>query len=169
MALTILQHFLTSRCYPCGESHPRKPMVEDIASVPSEAARRVLIVDDDEGIRLVLGAIVRKAGYLVTFVSNTRDAIAEIGDAPPSMIFTDIFMPEVDGFELINWLRRQGSVIPLIAMSGSNKTLTGQLGTAEKLGAGASISKPFAEKDVLGAMKLALGESRPAWPGQRWN
>ena len=137
--------------------------------MPSDTARRVLIVDDDEGIRLSLGAIVRKAGYLVTFVSNAREAIAEIGDAPPSMIFTDIFMRETDGFELINWLRRQGSSIPLIAMSASNATLTGQLGIAAKLGAGATISKPFAEAEVLGAMKLASGETRPAWPGRRWN
>jgi hypothetical protein len=54
-------------------------------------------------------------------------------------------------------------------MSASNRTLTGQLGIAEKLGAGATISKPFAERDVLGAMKLAIGETPPAWPGQRWN
>ena len=111
----------------------------------------------------------RKAGYLVAFVSNAHEAIAEIGDAPPNIIFTDIFMRDADGFELINWLRRQGSAIPLIAMSASNKTLTGQLGIAEKLGADATISKPFAEHDVLGAMKLATGQNRPAWPGQRWN
>jgi CheY-like chemotaxis protein len=144
-------------------------LIEGVASVPKETVRRALIVDDDEGSRLVLGAIVRKAGYLVTFVSNAREAIAWIGDAPPSVIFTDIFMREADGFELINWLRRQGSSIPLIAMSGSNKTLTGQLRLAEKLGARATISKPILEPDVLKAMALAIGAQTPAWPGQRWN
>jgi two-component system cell cycle response regulator CpdR len=137
--------------------------------VPSEAVRRVLIVDDDETIRLVLGAIVRKAGYLVAFVSNAREAIAEISAAPPSIIFTDIFMPEADGFELINWLRRHGLSIPLVAMSGSNKTLTGQLGLAETLGAHATISKPFLEEGVLRAIASATGEQNPAWPGQRWS
>jgi len=137
--------------------------------VPNEANRRVLIVDDDEAIRLALGTIVRKAGYLVTFAGNARDAIASIDAARPSIVFTDIFMPEADGFELINWLRRSGSSIPLIAMSGANTTLTGQLGLAARLGAQATISKPFVEQDVLSAIETALGEGSPAWPSRRWS
>ena len=134
----------------------------------AESARRVLIVDDDEGIRLVLGRIVRKAGYLVGFVSKAGDAIAEIGTAAPDIIFTDIDTPQTDGLGLINWWRRQSASIPLIAMSGANKTLTGQLGLATKLGARATVSKPPLEQDVLDAIALAIDEPRPAWPGRRW-
>lgn len=134
----------------------------------AESARRVLIVDDDEGVRLVLGRILRKAGYLVAFVSNASDAIAEIGTAAPDIIFADIDAPQTDGFALINWWRRHGTAIPLIAMSGANKTLTGRLGLAAKLGARATISKPPREQDVLEAIASAIDERRPAWPGQRW-
>ena len=133
-----------------------------------ESNRRVLIVDDDELTRLVLGRIVRKAGYLVGFVSTAQDAIAEIGAAAPDIVFTDIRMPETDGFALINWLRRSHSTIPLIAMSGANTALTGQLGLAAKLGARATIAKPIRELDVLDAIQAAIGVPASAWPTRRW-
>jgi DNA-binding NtrC family response regulator len=134
----------------------------------AKSTRRVLIVDDDEGARLSLGRIVRKAGYLAGFVSNARDAIAEICVAVPDIVFTDIHTPQTEGLELINWLRRASSSIPLIAMSGANKALTGQLSLATKLGACAAVSKPLLEKDVFDAIELAVAGRSANWPGRRW-
>jgi CheY-like chemotaxis protein len=127
-----------------------------------------LIVDDDEVVRLSLARITRKAGYLVTFVSDAREAIAEICAAAPDIVFTDIFMPGTDGFELMNWLRRRKSPIPVVAMSGANKALTGQLGLAAKLGAKATIAKPFREQDVLEAIAAAVVAPESPWPSRRW-
>jgi two-component system OmpR family response regulator len=135
--------------------------------VSTKSVHRVLIVDDDETIRLILGRTVRKAGYLARFVSNASDAIAEISAEAPDIVFTDIYMQDADGFELINWLRRRSGSIPLIAMSGANETITGQLGLAAGLGADATISKPFLEQDVLAAMALATAGEIPQWPGRR--
>jgi CheY-like chemotaxis protein len=110
----------------------------------------------------------RKAGYLVAFVSNARDAIAEISVASPTIVFTDIFTSVTDGFELMNWLRRRKCPIPLVAMSGANRTLTDHLGLASKLGAKATISKPFREQDVLEAIEAAVGDQKSTWPSRRW-
>jgi CheY-like chemotaxis protein len=109
----------------------------------------------------------QKAGYLVAFVSTTREAIAEICAAAPDIVFTDIFMPGTDGFELMNWLRRRKCPVPLVAMSGANSTLTGQLGLASKLGAKATISKPIREQDVLEAIEAAVGDQEFPWPSWR--
>ena len=136
--------------------------------MPTVSDSRALIVDDDEVVRLSLARIMRKAGYLVAFVSNAREAIAEISVASPDIVFTDIFMPGTDGFELMNWLRRRKCPIPLVAMSGANRTLTGQLGLASKLGAKATISKPFREQDVLEAIVAAVGDQKSPWPSRRW-
>ena len=130
---------------------------------------RALIVDDDEVVRLSLARIMRKAGYLVAFVSTAREAITEICAAVPDIVFTDIFMPGTDGFELMNWLRRRNCPVPLVAMSGANRTLTGQLGLASKLGAKATISKPFREQDVLEAIEAAVGDQKSPWPSRRWD
>jgi CheY-like chemotaxis protein len=136
--------------------------------VSTVSGRRALIVDDDEVVRLSLARIMRKAGYLVAFVSDAREAIAEISAAAPDIVFTDIFMPGTDGFELMNWLRRRKCPIPVVAMSGANRTLTGQLGLAAKLGAKATISKPFREQDVLEAIEAAVVEPKSPWPSRRW-
>jgi len=141
-----------------------------MANVATGAGGRALIVDDDESVRLDLARSMRKAGYRVAFASTAREAIAEIGDAAPDIVFTDVFMPETDGLELINWLRRRNSPIPLVAMSGAKGTLTGQLGLAAKLGAKATIAKPFREADVLEAIAIATaaGGRKSPWPGRRW-
>jgi CheY-like chemotaxis protein len=128
---------------------------------------RALIVDDDEGVRLSLARIIRKAGYFVAFVSTAREAMAAIRAGAPDIIFTDIFMPGADGFELLNWLRRRNCATPLVAMSGANRALTGQLGLASKLGAKAAISKPLCEKDVLEAIEAAVGGQKSPWPTRR--
>ena len=140
-----------------------------MARVSTASGSRALVVDDDEVVRLSLARIMRKAGYLVAFVSTARDAIAEICAEPPDIVFTDIFLPGTDGFELMNWLRRRKRAIPLVAMSGANRTLTGQLGLASKLGAKATISKPFGEQDVLEAIEAAVGDRKFLWPGRRWD
>jgi CheY-like chemotaxis protein len=137
-------------------------------SVSTEPVRRALIADDDETVRLILGRAVRRAGYLARFVSNAREAIAEINAEAPAIVFADIYMPGADGFELINWLRRRSRAIPLVAMSGANKVITRQLGLAARLGANATLSKPLIEQDVLAAIALANADQNPHWPGQRW-
>lgn len=129
---------------------------------------RALIVDDDEVVRLCLARIMRRAGYLVAFVSTAREAIAAISAAAPDIVFTDIFMSGADGFVLMNWLRRRRSSIPLVAMSGGNTRLTGQLGLASTLGAKATISKPFRERDVLEAIEAAVRDQKSPWPSRRW-
>ena len=116
-----------------------------------------------------LARIMQKAGYLVAFGSTAREAIAEICADPPDIVFTAVFMPGTDGVELMNWLRRRKWPIPLVAMSGANSTLTGQLGLASKLGAKATISKPLQEQDVLEAIEAAVGEEKSRWPGRRWD
>jgi CheY-like chemotaxis protein len=137
--------------------------------VSAVSGSRALVVDDDEVVRLSLARIMQKAGYLVAFVSTAREAITEISAEAPDIVFTDIFMPGTDGFELMNWLRRRKPPIPLVAMSGANRTLTGQLGLASKLGAKATISKPFREQDVLEAIEVAVGDQKPSWPSRRWD
>jgi len=117
---------------------------------------------------LSLARIMRRAGYLVAFVSTAREAIAAISAAAPDIVFTDIFMSGADGFVLMNWLRRRRSSIPLVAMSGGNTRLTGQLGLASTLGAKATISKPFRERDVLEAIEAAVSDQKSPWPSRRW-
>ena len=116
----------------------------------------VLIVDDDEIILTILNAILERAGHTVRWARNALEAIAVIGESPPDIIFTDIYMPEADGFELINWLREQGHEIPLIAMSGTEGPLVDHLSLAGRLGAHSVLYKPITPESAEAAIAQVL-------------
>jgi CheY-like chemotaxis protein len=118
----------------------------------------VLIVDDDPGLRETLGRMVASVGYGVDCVADAHAAIASVGEHRPDIIITDIYMPAGDGFELLNWLRNHGMVIPVIAMSGSSSG-TGeydQLSLAQHLGAAAIIDKPFRQSKLVETIDRVL-------------
>jgi len=122
----------------------------------SEAAFSILVVDDDEVFRTILNSILSQAGHLVEWAGNGADAIAAIERRRPDAIFTDIYMPDSDGFELINWLRESRIEIPLIAMSGTQGPLVDHLTLAGRLGADAVLYKPLTAESVMGALANAL-------------
>ena len=124
--------------------------------MPAADALSILVVDDDEIFRTVLNAILEKAGHVVHWAENASRAIAAIECRRPDAIFTDIYMPDSDGFELINWLREARIEVPLIAMSGTQGPLVDHLTLAGKLGADAVLYKPLTAESVIGALERAI-------------
>lgn len=105
---------------------------------------RVLIVDDDADMRLTLKLALELAGYSVAEAANGREAIERQRSARADVVLTDIFMPESDGFEAIDALRRDFPDIKVIVMSGGAQlTKRDYLPDAELMGADATLQKPF--------------------------
>jgi CheY-like chemotaxis protein len=118
----------------------------------------ILVVDDDESLRDLLRRMFESVQYQVILASNAQDAISTIGVTPPDIILTDIYMPEADGFELINWLRKNAAAIPVIAMSGTATPRYDQLSIAENLGAIAVIEKPFRQAQIIETIDRILAK-----------
>ena len=72
------------------------------------------------------------------------------------LILTDIYMPEMEGLELLRTLREEGTRVPIIAMSG-NPDLRIALDIARRLGAVATLTKPFRREELRTAVTMALG------------
>jgi CheY-like chemotaxis protein len=123
---------------------------------PDRPRPTILVVDDDEALRSMLRRMFESVRYKVILASDAEAAIAVVMDSPPDIILTDIYMPEADGFELINWLRKNGSAIPVIAMSGTVTPRYDQLSIAENLGAAAVIEKPFRQAQVIETVDRVL-------------
>ena len=95
-----------------------------------EATRRqflrnthLLLVDDEENLRLSLTLIAKKAGYRVSIASNASDALekivqAEFGPDQIDVLVIDIQMPGMNGIELCEWLDRLERRLPVVIMSG---------------------------------------------------
>lgn len=118
---------------------------------------KILIIDDEEQIRLLLRRILEAEGYEVVEAPDGNAGIQLYRKEPIDLIITDIFMPEKEGLETITELRRDYPDIKLIAMSGGGRT--GNLDflpMAGKLGALRTINKPFTRQDMLSAVREAL-------------
>jgi CheY-like chemotaxis protein len=121
--------------------------------------RLILVVDDDAGLRDSIRALLESLGFLVSTAANAREAIREVGAQRPDVILTDIYMPEGDGYELISAMRSFGETIPIIAMSGGALQfgVEDHLGMAKRLGAEATLAKPFRAAALVETVDRAIG------------
>ena len=123
----------------------------------------VLVVDDDLALRDSIRALLESLGYVVSTVGNACEAIAEISAQRPDAILTDIYMPDGDGYELISTIRDFGDDIPVVAMSGGPYYCgTDYLGMAKRLGAVATLEKPFRPAELVETLDRAIGRRVPA-------
>lgn len=119
--------------------------------------RRILVVDDDPGIRRALHALLSRAGYQVTQARDGSEAIRMWRDQGGDLVITDLHMPEKDGIETIIELMSQTPGIRIIAMSGGGQTKRlDLLGNAALLGAVFTVEKPFTLDEMMNTVKRAL-------------
>ena len=120
----------------------------------------ILLVDDNDDARVTVARILEMAGYAVVQAPNAKVASALLKERVPDLVITDIFMPEGDGFEMLNELREREPKIPVIAISGGGiQQGLDVLSIAERLGAKRVLYKPFARRQLLDAIAEALAET----------
>ena len=109
-----------------------------------EPVKRVLVVDDDADMRLSLQLALEMAGYSVRAAANGRDALEAQAREPADIVITDIFMPEADGFEIIDSLHARFPGTKIVVISGAGKISKREyLSTAAIIGVDATVQKPF--------------------------
>lgn len=124
----------------------------------------VLLVEDDETVRDAVSLMLERAGYLVTVAENGLVAASLLEDWQPNLVITDIFMPDGDGIETLNLVKRRWPSTPVIAISGGSPMLRiDYLQVADDFGAAATVAKPFVGEQFLAtiAQVLAGGGAKP--------
>jgi two-component system response regulator AtoC len=115
--------------------------------------RRVLIVDDEENIRLVLRTLLKKQGYEVAMAEEGEGALAALESFDPDVILTDVRMPRMGGLDLLAALKQRQHPATVIVMSAyGNIDLAID---AMKAGAYDYVSKPFKPDEVVLALRKA--------------
>jgi len=115
----------------------------------------ILIIDDEEGIRVLLRTTLEAAGYEVVEASNGRQGLEQYRRRPTDLIITDIAMPEMDGLDMILELTRDFLDARVIAISGEGGEKNG-LDVAKLLGARQTFQKPFRIPQLLDAVRYEL-------------
>lgn len=118
---------------------------------------RILVVDDEDLVRMTLRQMLEAHGHEVMEAANGRDGLALFASDPADLVVTDIIMPEQEGIETIVQLRRQNPRLKIIAISGGGRTKNMDfLKIASHVGADAILSKPFSTRELLDTVRRCL-------------
>ena len=116
----------------------------------------ILLCDDNEDQRAALRLALEQAKYSVREASNGREALELQRQRASRILIADIFMPDTDGFELVDAIKREFPETKVIMISGSKKRLVDYLASARMIGVEATFEKPFNVEAPLRAVeKLA--------------
>ena len=118
-------------------------------------AKRILIVDDEVGIRELLHDILQDEGYHITLAENANQARTIRLQQPPDLVLLDIWMPEYDGISLLKeWVEQQLLTMPVIVMSGHATIDTAV--EATRMGAFDFLEKPITLQKLITTVRDAL-------------
>ena len=120
--------------------------------------RRVLVVDDEENLRLVVRSFLKREGYEVEVAASGEEALALVEAFGPDFILTDVRMPKMGGLDLLATLKAKGNEATVIVMSAyGNIDLAIE---AMKAGAYDYLQKPFKAEEAV--LTLRKAEEREA-------
>ncbi|MDR2034590.1 MAG: response regulator transcription factor [Helicobacteraceae bacterium] len=115
---------------------------------------KILIIDDDDHIRELVGALLKREGFYICEAIDGERALEEINDAKIDLYIIDIMMPKMDGFELCRYIREYREETPILM-------LTAKAEIAQKIkgferGADDYLTKPFEPQELILRVKALL-------------
>jgi two-component system response regulator AtoC len=115
---------------------------------------RVLVIDDDPGVREYLQALASRQGYRVFAAVDGEEALEKLEETRPDIITLDAVLPGMDGLETLRLLKQRLPEVPVIMLSGHGQART--IVEAMRLGANDFLRKPFEVEEIELAFKKAL-------------
>jgi DNA-binding response OmpR family regulator len=143
----------------CTPAYGSKAVIEGLLSLTPEQRRgtmadKVLLVDDEEEIRTLLGSFLESQGYQVVVASDGNEALDLVETEDPQVIILDLKLPGLNGIEVCKRLKEQEKTrsIPVIIITGfgDNKLLSLDVGADD------FVNKPFDMTDILIRIRSAL-------------
>jgi twitching motility two-component system response regulator PilG len=120
---------------------------------------KVMVVDDSKTIRRTAETLLKKEGCQVFTAEDGFDALAKIADSSPDIIFVDIMMPRLDGYQTCALIKnnstfKQTPVVMLSSKDGLFDKAKGRI-----VGSDNYLTKPFSRNELLGAIENSTGNS----------
>jgi twitching motility two-component system response regulator PilG len=118
-------------------------------TVTSSSATRVLVIDDSNTIRRSAEIFLRQGGYEVLLAEDGFDALAKVVDHEPHIIFCDILMPRLDGYQTCAIIKRnpQFAGVPVVMLSSKDGVFDKARG--RMVGSDDYLTKPFTKDQLL--------------------
>jgi len=127
--------------------------VDEQEKRPDMTGMRVMVIDDSKTIRRTAETLLKKEGCEVVTATDGFEALAKISDHQPQIIFVDIMMPRLDGYQTCaliknNQVFKQTPVIMLSSRDGLFDKARGRIVGSEQY-----LTKPFTRDELLGAIR----------------
>lgn len=138
----------------------RMSVNEDTAA--NSPKTRVLVIDDSNTIRRSAEIFLKQGGYDVYLAEDGFDALSKVNDHLPALIFCDILMPRLDGYQTCAIIKRNSRFADMPVIMLSSKDGLFDKARGRMVGSQDYLTKPFTKDQLLGAVRLHLGEDAPA-------
>lgn len=127
-----------------------------------DGSPRVLVVDDEESIRLLVSLALRHEGWEVATVATGEDAIRVADEFRPHVIVLDIMLPGVDGFQVLSRLRQAGDRVPVVFLTA--KTDVGDRVAGLTSGGDDYVVKPFSLEELSARLRAVMRRAKRIVP-----
>jgi DNA-binding response OmpR family regulator len=123
---------------------------------PVGARGPILVVDDDDNFRLLIGSVLEHFGYLVVEVTSGEEALEAASASPPQLVVLDVHLPGISGYEVCRGLRDEfGAELPVIFVSGE-RTQSFDRVAGFLIGGDDYLVKPFALDEFVARVRSQL-------------
>ena len=128
---------------------------------------KILVIDDEKDVRVVLGEVLKRAGYDAIIAANAMEGLEKLEADGADLVITDVIMPGMDGVAAIEKIRENHPDMPIIVISGGGNvapmeyepgaiSTTAYLASATNAGANRTLTKPFDRQELLDAVRALL-------------
>jgi CheY-like chemotaxis protein/glycine cleavage system H lipoate-binding protein len=115
---------------------------------------RILVIDDEEIVHASIRRILRRQGHTVDAVLSAREGLHKLYEDDHDLVITDLMMPEMNGIELLEQMKKDGLRVPVLMVTGYPTISTAV--KALRLGAVDYLAKPFTRQELIGPVNRAL-------------
>ena len=116
----------------------------------------ILVLDDDDSIRRSLARLFRALGLESRSFASAGELLASQRPEPPVCLLLDLQLPDMNGLDLLRWLRESGGILPVVVITG--RLEEGLRERVLQAGAAGFLTKPFEDADLLAQIRCALGQ-----------
>src|SRR5215471_9551704 len=119
---------------------------------------KILVVEDEEVIRMALGDRLKSEGYAVEFAVDGEEGVKKASNRASDLIILDIMLPKKNGFDVCRDIRMAGVVAPILMLTARGQTIDKVLGL--KIGADDYLTKPFDAMELMARVEALLRRAK---------
>ncbi len=134
-----------------------------MSTVPVSGSRgpvKILLLEDEVNVASVLQVVLREAGYEVMWANTGQQAVELLARTAFDLLVADLYLPDMDGLEVVRLARSQRPPVPVIVITGYSSVSSAI--AALRLGTADYLEKPFTEQEIIDCIRRVLAGRGPA-------